>query len=212
MKNRLLILIFFCAHTLVKAQIVNQQTSEGVCDESGVYYKDTENFLPQFEGTWRHVSDTMELTVKFRKKAMMPYQVLNKNCSYDFLVGEMKLVLNGLEIINSLQDLDVNHSNVFLYNLFGFSKYTYTLLPSSPEFPPHVERIHLTYNEKQNNDLCLAADFIMRIIDVNSQPQLIVKKIFTTPPCGDHRYNANQTSTSTQFYLPDGTYTCIKID
>jgi hypothetical protein len=212
MRNKILITIILILDLGVYSQEVNQQSNVGFCESNGAYYKDTENFLPQFEGTWRHVSDTMELTFEFKKKSMMPHQVGNNNCFYDFLVGEMRLVLNGLELINSLGDLQINHEDVYKYNLNGYLRINLLGAPKCNDCPPNTFRIYMNYNEKQNDDLCLKADFAMRVVMVNGSPQLIVQKIFTTPPCGDHRYYANQTSTSTQFYLPDGTYTCIKID
>lgn len=96
---------------------------------SNVYYKDTNNLLNQFEGTYVLDDGVNYLKIVFQKKEME----FIGNIYEDVLIGEYQYKHNGIEIINTLNKLQQSfpnysyHSidgNHFLYNNTPFNDYT----------------------------------------------------------------------------------------
>ena len=96
---------------------------------NGAYYKDTNNLLNQFEGTYVMNDGVNYLKIVFQKKIMQ----YTGSCYQDLLIGEYQYKKNGVEIINTLNKLDgplpnvYQHSidgNYFLYHHTSFDDYT----------------------------------------------------------------------------------------
>ncbi|KQT23976.1 hypothetical protein ASG22_08100 [Chryseobacterium sp. Leaf405] len=68
------------------------------------YYKDTDNFLDNFVGTWKYQNGNEELTMIIKKKLFYDYEG-----SYsDILYGEYKYINpSGNTLINTLNKIDV---------------------------------------------------------------------------------------------------------
>jgi hypothetical protein len=81
------------------------------------YYKDLENELNRFEGTWKYENGNNSLTVKFIKKEEMFVDYGDISYYVDFLVGEYRYVENGIEKINTLSNLLINHPNPYQYSM-----------------------------------------------------------------------------------------------
>lgn len=96
---------------------------------NGAYYKDTNNLLNQFEGTYILDDGTNYLKIVFQKKTMQ----YTGSCYQDLLIGEYQYKENGVEKINTLSRLTTplqhvfHHAidgNHFLYNHTPFDDYT----------------------------------------------------------------------------------------
>lgn len=96
---------------------------------NGAYYKDTNNLLNQFEGTYVMDDGENYLKIVFQKKTMQ----FTGSCYQDLLIGEYQYKKNGVEIINTLNKLTTplqhvyHHSidgNYFLYHHTPFDEYT----------------------------------------------------------------------------------------
>ena len=85
----------------------------------GAYYKDLDNEFSKFTGTWKfeNPSSNTSFTITFQKKESLYNPVFNYY--EDALVGEYKYVENGVEIINTLNNLNTNHTGQFYYNIAG---------------------------------------------------------------------------------------------
>jgi hypothetical protein len=84
----------------------------------GAYYKDVNNELNKFAGTWKYTGpNNTSFTIVLQKKVMVkhPYE----NHYEDILVGEYKYVSNGVELINTLPNLNTNFANYYKYNITG---------------------------------------------------------------------------------------------
>jgi len=67
----------------------------------GAYYKDIDNDLNKFEGTWKYTNGNTSFTISLLKKI----QSFNGSWYYDQLVGEYQYIENGIEIVNYLPRL-----------------------------------------------------------------------------------------------------------
>lgn len=207
MKNLIFIIVLFANHIFAQNPIINIHTV-GHREVENAYYKDIDNFQNQFVGTWVYTDATKTIRFRFVKKEMFYYQS-TKNYYVDFLVGEMQYIENGVEKINSLSNLNVNHSEIFDYSLHGDRKVFNNWYPKCIECPDTVERLPMSYNEPGNDDVGLDAAFIMRREDENGIQKIKVQYIKTTSASG-LQSDFETPSTTTNFTIPYGDYTLIK--
>ena len=82
------------------------------------YYKDLDNDLDKFVGTWKYTNGSTSLTITLIKKVMQP--LMDENISYyeDVVIGEYKYIENGVEKINTLPQLLVS-KDPYEYNISG---------------------------------------------------------------------------------------------
>lgn len=109
MKKLILILIILPILSC-KAQIVAYDSDERVfVPNSGAYYKDTNNHFNPFIGEWKWENNTnnSSITLIFKKEENIDS---GDGFTYDLLVGEYKYVENGLELANTLSQ--INNSNI----------------------------------------------------------------------------------------------------
>ncbi|WP_299116173.1 DUF6705 family protein [uncultured Winogradskyella sp.] len=78
--------------------------------QNNAYYKDLNNDLDAFEGTWLYTNGNTSLKMVLEKRTMQ----FNGDYYTDLIVGEYQYIKNGVEKINTLnqlsQDLGENHS------------------------------------------------------------------------------------------------------
>ncbi len=85
------------------------KTPESVYFTDGAYFKDMENHLNRYEGTWRlDLNSNSFIEIKFKK--IIEYNLLSSNRKYDFLIGDCQYVLNNSIIINTLSNIDNTYS------------------------------------------------------------------------------------------------------
>ena len=87
--------------------------------ENRYYYKDLNNHLNVFQGTWVYTNGNTSFTIVLQKKLMGHISIPTFNISYytDAIIGEYKYIENGVEKINTLQNLFNNYSDPFDYNI-----------------------------------------------------------------------------------------------
>ncbi len=77
-----------------------------------VYFVDNNNEMDFFEGSWEYANSSSTLTIRLKKES----RVYNGRFYQDLLVGEYKYIENGVEIVNTLDQIDLrsgfNHSIV----------------------------------------------------------------------------------------------------
>ncbi|MGV7108186.1 DUF6705 family protein, partial [Flavobacterium sp. U410] len=82
---------------------------------SGAYYKDVNNLLDAFEGTFVYTNGFTQLKIKLVKKV----QQFNGRYYEDLIIGEYQYIENGTEIVNTLDDIDLTYINQHQHNIFG---------------------------------------------------------------------------------------------
>lgn len=174
------------------------------------YRKDINNFQNQFIGTWVYQNGQEYLEVKFIKKEMF-WRPAPTQFYEDFLVGEYKYIdNNGIERVNSLNNLNVNHARIFNYNLRSGAKLNNNSFPLCQNCPIGTERLYLDFDEPANDDFGLDAGFVIRRVFENGVEKLKVQFYHENAPSGRKKGDITQTSTFTEFSLPYGDYTLIK--
>lgn len=87
-------------------------------EENGAYYKDFNNELDTFVGTWKYTNGSTSLTITLKKKVMQFFSDGDVNFYEDILIGEYKYIENGMEKINTLPQLLVD-KDPYKYNIVG---------------------------------------------------------------------------------------------
>ena len=82
---------------------------------SGTYYKDTQNKLNPFEGTWIYDDGEYYIKFVFVKKIQVPVG----DYFEDILIGEFQYKINGTEIINTLGNLNASLPNIRMHGIYG---------------------------------------------------------------------------------------------
>ena len=124
---KLFILLYIVSLNFINAQTIVDLDSRDGERTLNTYYKDTQNKLNQFEGTWVYDDGVSYIKFVLIKKYQFPVE----NYFEDLIVGEFQYKKNGQEIINTLNNLNYNDSynykirgNHFWYNISPFRNYT----------------------------------------------------------------------------------------
>lgn len=112
------VLIFAFSFFNCKAQSPILPLDDWDYEQANAYYKDLDNELDSFEGTWLYTDGDTSLKIVLEKRLMQ----FNGDYYTDLIVGEYQYIKNGVEKINTLdqinQDLGENHNieGNFIYN------------------------------------------------------------------------------------------------
>lgn len=101
--KKLIILIAVLGIVNCKAQnpIISLEEWDGE-EQTNAYYKDLNNELNAFEGTWLYTNGNTSLTIVLEKVTMF----FNGDYYEDLIVGEYKYVEDGIEKVNTLDLLN----------------------------------------------------------------------------------------------------------
>lgn len=175
--------------------------------EENAYYKDIDNFYNQFEGTWAYADATKTIRFKFKKK--MIYRQSITNYYEDNLVGEIQYIENGIEKINSLNDVDLILPSVFDYSIYSIGKTTRIFNANTCIGCPTVYGMHMHYEEPQNDDICLSANLFMNRFVENGVEKIKIKYYLAELACGVQD-DWETPSTTENFIIPYGEYILVK--
>ena len=211
MKYLILIASLFFIHCNAQTPILSRyDVNSLLVGVVNAYYKDVDNFHGQFVGTWLYTNGSTSIKVVFEKRNMVylsppnPYYL-------DFLVGEIRYVEAGLEKLNTLSNLNISYpDNVWNYNLVDLTQSENNVLPLCSICPTGVTGLKMTYNEPDNDDVCLTAYFTMYHVVEGGVDKLKVKYYLQNDACGVNEENWDNPSTKTEFIVPHGEYTFIK--
>ncbi|RXR33518.1 hypothetical protein EQG68_04625 [Flavobacterium piscinae] len=207
MKKIILGIILLFNFSLVAQNPILDIHTADFANIENAYYKDIDNFYNQFVGTWIYTDSVKIIRFKFVKKEMF-YRQSIKSCYVDYLVGEMQYVENGVEKINSLINLNINHSEIYNYNLYSYGKTNKDWYPKCLECPDTIERLPMSYNEPTNDDAGLEAAFVMHRADENGVEKIKIQYIETIGAYGIKPDGSP--SITTNFTIPYGDYILIK--
>ena len=161
MKNILIFLLLYSA--LTQAQDVNIEGWDGEYT-SGVYYKDINNHLNQFEGTYKYTEGNTELTMVFKK--IVKY---NNGVYYeDLLIGEVKFVKDGLILFNNLSKINTVYPNQFSHHIVGNTIIKPTSRPVCVGCTANQKRVDLIFFGRDNN---MGGSIILQKLTESNQPE-----------------------------------------
>ncbi|KOS06460.1 hypothetical protein AM493_10745 [Flavobacterium akiainvivens] len=128
---------------------------------AGAWYKDVNNEFGKFVGTWKfeNTATNTSFTIKLQKKESFYIPLFNYY--QDLLVGEYRYVQNGVEIVNTLSNLNVLHTDEYDYNITG-----YVLLDVNTATLGSRKKILLNFKDPQRDylDVNIIVTFIPAMI------------------------------------------------
>lgn len=105
MKNIIITALILLTLSCKAQTIVPLSTSSFDAPDENVYYKDLNNDLDKFTGTWKYINGSTEFTVIFEKSIKVD---LDDDYYADMLSGWFKYQENGLIIANTLNMMPID--------------------------------------------------------------------------------------------------------
>jgi hypothetical protein len=150
------------------SQIINIKDKDGTRID-GAYYKDTDNELDQFVGTYQLIGNNGldEMTIVFKKFS----NYYNTKYYQDILVGEIKFKKDGILYFDNLDKINANYQYKHKHDIAGNSLMTNLLRPVCNDCWPNQFRADLIFFGNNNN--CGGNVILQKIID-NGQEKMKV--------------------------------------
>ncbi|RWX01056.1 DUF6705 family protein [Flavobacterium cerinum] len=191
--KRLILFLIILPFWNCKAQSPIKSLYNDPQEENGAYYKDFNNELDTFVGTWKYTNGSTSLTITLKKKVMQFFSDGDVNFYEDILIGEYKYIENGVEKINTLSQLLVD-KNPYKYNIVGNIFYEKT-------------NKNLQTNFSDPNREIQGMTQAMFFDHVNNDPQ----KLFLTFKMMEGPYTVNDEPLPyTSYTVPFGEYLLVK--
>jgi len=172
MKNLVLIFSVLIITASCKSQVINIKDKNGT-RQNGAYYKDVDNELNQFEGTYQYVNGNDELTIVFKKHVhfyLTPY-------AEDLLLGEIKYKKNGLVLFDNLSKINDNLTNKYDHDICGNSLLTNTgHRPVCDDCQPNQYRVSLIFFGRSNN--ARGGSIILKKFTENGQEKMKITVLY----------------------------------
>jgi len=192
-----------------KSQTIFPVYEIGSADKkNNFYYKDIDEFQNQFVGTWVLNEGPTYLKITFKKKPAFLESRSDISYYEDYLIGEYDYKINGTTVVNTLENLNINHSVIFNYNLYSLMRYKINQYPQC-DGCDRINRLVMIFQEIPTRDQNWSAGayFIIRRVLEQEVEKLKVQFIMTDSAgkipngLGDEYQG---------FSLPFGNYTLIK--
>jgi hypothetical protein len=165
----------------------------------GTYYKDLNNDLDKFVGTWKYQQGNTVLTIVLQKKT----HVLNTlNKYYDLIIGEYKYEVDGQIVLNylpRLQDVNVIGNDHYIS---GHAILAKNDIPKCEECNLLERRLEVYFTDPEREYLPNA--MILRHQIINGVEQL------TAELGGASSYSVDEENLPLEPRVPYGTYILIK--
>lgn len=164
-------IIFLLQITLIATgqnQVVNINGNFG-SRLTGAYYKDIDNLLTPYEGTYIFTNGNTSFKIILVKKT----QQYNGRYYEDLIIGEYQYIENGVEKVNTLNQLTTVYNNQRSHNIDGNSLISNNVrLWKCPECLPGEKRLAASIRDAAADRY---ADIFMRRMEINGQEMLKVK-------------------------------------
>ena len=143
-----------------KSQIINLKDQDGTII-NGAYYKDVDNELDQFVGTYQLLGNNGldEMTIVFKK--FVDYD--NHKFRQDILVGEMKFKKDGILYFNNLNKINENYEYKHKHDIAGNSLIENLTRPVCNDCTPNQFRARLIFFGYNNN--CGGSLYLKKFIE-----------------------------------------------
>jgi len=180
--------------------------------EPGYYFKDTQGFFNSYKsGTWVYTNGNTTIQLRFDVKAFIKN---NNKYKADALIGGIRIVKNGIEVLNSLNDIQQvksSETNYFIYDLIRLEN-----TPDCYNCTLPNQRLQMKYKEPNNDNDAFNTMFFDMHIYYNAQNQPILRVVFTQAALQGNDPNYydpmfSNAPTKTTLLLPFGTYDFVKV-
>ena len=113
MKKLFSSILFFAAITsFAQSPIINLEDDDDY-KIPGAYYRDTNNRFNAYEGTYVLATSTIYWKIVLQKKIMQ----YDNTRYFDLIIGGYQYKVNGVELINTLSDVNAQYSNPLLHSI-----------------------------------------------------------------------------------------------
>lgn len=116
MKKIILMFLIITTSYYAQSPIIDIVDKDG-SRTTNAYYKDINNLLNTYEGTWLYVSGNKSLKIVMVKKIMQ----FNGRYYEDLIIGEYEYIVDGVILISTLDELDNVYSNQRSHSIDGNS-------------------------------------------------------------------------------------------
>lgn len=140
MKKYIFLLLLSFASIACNAQSPVYDISDIKDGIEGSYYKDINGILDGYEGTYLFTNGTTSFKIILKKK------IKSKGYYYkDLIVGEFQFIKNGMQLHNTLANINVNYTNEEINHcITGYFILTGTLW-GCPDCAPTEKRLRLSF-------------------------------------------------------------------
>ena len=194
--KKILVTSFFIIALFSNAQVESLETRKGN-REVGKYYKDINNVLDQYVGTWIHNEGNIYLKITFAKAISYDEDQFTE----DILYGGMEYKVNNVTIINTFNDFNTNRPDKWYHDIVGNTILTQGD-PGCRDCSVNEKRLDMSFIDRIGN--ATATIFLQKII-VNGQEAI---KLFGFYPITARADTDPQKNI--QLPLGDINYTLIK--
>jgi hypothetical protein len=144
MKKYIYFTFLFLATIACKAQSPVYDISDIKDGVEGSYYKDLNGVLDGYDGTYLYTNGTTSLKIILKKK------VLSKGYYYkDLIVGEFQFIKNGVELNNTIANINVNYTNENVNHIITGSRVLTGTIYGCPDCAPTEKRLRLSFVDKK---------------------------------------------------------------
>lgn len=216
MKKLIILLLTIVLPTLVKAQSYTTVDlfNSGHINEGGYYYKDIIGYLNQYKGgTWQYTAPNLTIQLRFDVKTFVDVDYKDVAYKREILVGGIRIVKNGVEVVNTLADVSQNKPSSLDYLISSITRIKNH--SNCYKCTTNKQRLSMHYKEPNNDNIAFETmDFDMHVYK-NSQNQSILRLVFSEvvlnrdPNWYDPEYEDAPTKTS--LFLPFGTFDFVKL-
>ena len=211
MKKLIILLLSFLLHILAQAQSYTTVDffSSSHINRSGYYYKDTFLYYNQFiGGTWQYTAPNLIIQLRFNVKTFT-----DVDYKKDILIGGIRIVKNGVEVVNTLADVNVTKPLYLDYLLSSVDRLKNTTDCYNCAYQNQMLRIH--YKEPNNDNVAFQSLYFDMNVYQNAQNQPMLRVVFNEnvlvrdPNWYDPLYEDAPTKTS--LFLPFGNLDFVKL-
>ncbi len=217
MKKILSILFSFlsvCIYSQTFQEVDNFHHPEILYGDNGYYFKDTQGYFDQFTGagTWQYTGNAIIIQLRFVKKTFIRTNLIS-TYKIDALIGGMRIVKNGVEVLNTLNTLNENKNSNVNYFIYNGHRVRNTIDCLGCTIPN--QRLYMYYNEPDNDNNHLASMYFLMHVYKNGSAS-ILRVVFTEDAViGDptqYEPEVENAPTKTQVILPFGKYDFKKVN
>ncbi|WP_448605956.1 DUF6705 family protein [Paenimyroides ceti] len=183
--------------------------------DNGYYFKDIQGYFDQFTGNgiWQYSSGNLTMQLKFTKKTYVNSGI-GSSFKTDILIGGIRIVKNGVEVVNTLNTINLNENSYVDYFMYNGPRYKNT--PDCMSCTTPDQRLYMYYNEPNNDNPNLAYMFFVMHVFKNFQQMPTLRVVFTENALSgdptEYDTEFNHIPTKTQVYLPFGTFDFKKVN
>lgn len=205
MKNIIILLILILTISC-KAQTVGLDTKYKDVS-SGAYFKDLNNEMDKYVGTWQFTNGTDVLTIVLQKKL----HVFDGEYYEDLLVGEYSYTSNGIEIVNTLPFLnDITNPNFEHSHIVGRTIINKFLFSKCNDCSPNERRFMLGFWDSERPYLT-ATEIILRYLPIELYENGTTSPIrMTATITATHGVSIPNENSPTATRIPYGEYLMFK--